>query len=474
MALCGVVRANSVNVPTSEGIYEYLERLEAYNCAYSTLRVFGPQTQYEMISAVYVSAEEDRCEAPEWLLRERQILTRPQYPVKIENRSVVVPDEFIALSGTGATISPLFPLREGRGTVGGFTSNTEMQAHASTSAKMIGIAGSVRPGWVGMIPFERGALGRFYLQEGYLKASYGWSEVTWGRTGLRFGQTKHGSLIFSGAAAPIDLLKYSLRPVVPGFAKFLGPVTFDTWVGFADPNTPSKGASLWALQFALRPIHWLELGWAELFQFGGAGVPKPSVGDLFAMVAYTNGSRLQTLRSRAMATHIGFWLPRRTAKVYAQTLFSDLHSIDDFSYLLGLWFPRIGSAQLRFEFVQTGTTPYQQRLFPGGLSYENTPLGHPLGPSARGFYADLEFLIFQNWRLELGGSYENRGRELFAGHPTLAPESRFGASVTLKKRWWELDVEGTLQYQNSTNAAYEAGVILDSIGGTTKITYSFL
>ncbi len=89
-------------------------------------------------------------------------------------------------------------------------------------------------------------------------------------------------------------------------------------------------------------------------------------------------------------------------------------------------------------------------------------------------YADLEFLIFQNWRLEFGGSYENRGRELFTDQPTLAPESRFGASVTLKKRWWELDVEGTLQYQNSTNAAYEAGVILDSIGGATKITYSFL
>jgi hypothetical protein len=463
--------ASRVNIPVSDPIYEYLDRLEAFNCAYSTLRVFGPQTHQDLIAAVYVTEDQDRCEAPEWLLRERQILTRPLYALRVENRTVAVPDDFLLLSGTGGLISPVVPLREGRDTLGGVTSGTEILAQTGTQLSRVAIAAGVRPGWVGFIPEAVGMRGRFYLQEGYVKLGYGWSELTWGRVGLRFGQTKHGSLLFSGAAAPMDLIKYTLRPVVPGFAKFLGPVSVDAWWGRQDRRGLSQGANLAAIQLAMRPLHWLELGWAELFQFGGPLVPTMTLGDFARMALYLRDDRLDLRRSRSMATHLGIWFPKRTAKLYTQTLFSSLHSADDFSFLLGLWFPRVGSTQLRFEWVHTGQEPYHQSLFPNGLAYENSPLGHPLGPDGTGLYADFEFLLFDQWRVEVGAQYESRGPgNSIAGR---AAERRWGTSLTARKRWFEMELEASVVFQNSRNAGYQPGVTQDSLGAATRFSYSF-
>jgi hypothetical protein len=330
----------------------------------------------------------------------------------------------------------------------------------------------VTPGFFAGYDTNGKILGRFYVLEGYAKIAYGFSEFTLGRLARRFGEAHHGSLLYSGASAPLDAMEYALRPIVPGGAfSFLGPVSLRTWLGSqGGSDIAVPGTWLWGVEWGLRPFHWWELAFAELIQFGGTGSPDLSVGDYMAF-PFSGGTPSQ--RHLSFAVNSAFWLPHHWAKVYGQVLLNRISdpAIAPVSFLVGAWAPRIGRADVRLEYVRTAQGAYQHPFWTQGLTYRGSPLGHPLGADAEGLYVDVGLPpLFTWWHGEIGLLLEARGLSLAGAQ---GPEKRYGVSLVGGRRWGYSDIEARLVYHQAHNWQFSPGAISDIFGGGLVYRYSF-
>ena len=466
----------STNVPAYFPNYDYLDRLEAFGCAYPTFRQFFPQTQYDLRSALAPDAEDQPCQAPSWLLKERQLLNR--YPLQNDVRAEMVwlHNDLTPLLGTESAVTPLFDLRQNRTTFNGPNLYSEIHANAETQFGELGLGLSATPGWVGALDDYHALDGRFYLEEGYVKVGYHWTEVLLGRIGLRFGSTAHGSLLLSAAASPLDLVKFAVRPHLLGWIfDYLGPVAFETWVTQPVASQFVNGDRFWALQLGMRPFRWFELAFIEIFQFGGQGMPGLGFSDFLKMIPYGGGSDLTGKRERTFATHLSFWFPQHLARLYTQFSFGELRSLGgDLSYLLGLWFPRVGAADLRVEYIHTAPNAYQSATWQQGLTYQNSPLGSPLGPGGRGLYIDVGIPDWEEWRPTVGFVHEARGVDSSAALAVAPlPETRYGGTARLQKRWTAIEADVRLSYQLIQNPLYQQAPSVNAVAGYTSFRYSF-
>jgi hypothetical protein len=449
----------SANTPSYLPSYEDLDRLEAYGCAYPTYRALTPQASYDLHTAFVADSEEKPCQAPEWLLQERLFDARYPQPNELRIESVWLHNDLTPLLGTEALVTPLFPLRENRTTFNGPNLYTELTANTEVSLGEFGLALSATPGWLGALDDYRHFDGRFYLHEGYVKAGYRWAELTFGRMALRFGETAHGSLLLSAATQPIDLISFAIRPHLLGsFLDYLGPFTFETFLTPPATSAFVDNARLWGVEMGIRPFSWFELSLLELYQFGGDGVPGLDLGEFLRMLPYGGGSDLNARRNRNLGVDLAFWLPGHSAKLYSQLMFDNLDAVSnwldrDMSVLTGLWLPRLGSWDLRLEYVHTVPDAYLSALYKQGFTYDSSILGHPLGPDAQGVYLDAGLPAWALWRPTVGILYEQRGIHLSG---QVSPESRYGFTAGAKKRWSAVEFDLQLAYHLIKNPLYEA------------------
>jgi hypothetical protein len=447
----------TVNVPAGSPVYSYLDRLEAYGCVLPTYRATRPQSYGDLQESLIIEESNpddeggdpapSRCQAPEWLLLEKQLLTRPALQNDARVSFLALRTDAIGLRGIDATVTPLFPQRENRPTYDGLNLYTEFNANAQ-AGRTWGIAISATPGWVGALADYRSPNGKFYLQEGYFKLGYRRAELLFGRTAMQFGETAHGSLLLSGATAPINQVKFTLRPHA---FSFLGPLTFETWLSTETASRFVDDAHFAGASLALRPVSGFEVAVLELFQFGGLNRPALEPSDVLSMFAYSGAAGLEAKRQRMMAWHASLWALDHGVKFYAQAAWESLGRPanwfkNDLSTLVGVWLPRIGAGEFRFEYLRTAPNAYQSRPYPQGLSYLGSPLGHPLGPDADGVYLDFGLPPLKAWRPGLGLFYEARSRSISGAG--LSPEYRYGAGLDLVKRWQnaELSLSGRLAY----------------------------
>lgn len=461
----------SQNVPSGNGSYSVVDKLEALGCAYPTFRSLGPQSFFDIRSAIDLPSEKV-CNAPEWLLDERQLLLRPLWMPEFRSDGFVGPDDRLDLRGLSASLWPLFPLRQNRPTVNGVNLSNEIALSMRTGTEEWGYALSVTPGFYAGYDIRGVLLGRFYLQEGYAKISYGFSELTVGRYARRFGEARHGTLLYSGAAAPLDVIEYTLRPIVPGGGgAFLGPVSFRTWIGSqGGDDIAVPGTALWGIEFGLRPLSWWEIAFAELVQFGGAGSPAASVGDY---LSFPLGFGASADRNISLALTTSVWFPRHWAKVYGQVLANQVGDggAPSASFLVGLWAPKLGKWDFRVEYARTSAGAYQHPFWTQGLTFRGAPLGHPLGSDGEGAYFDIGLPpLFTWWHSEIGAIYEARGISL-AG--TQVPEQRYGVSLSTGRRFGYSDIEARAVYHQVHGAQYVPGQIADVFGVGALYRYSF-
>ena len=461
----------TVPLPTGARANAYVEKLEALGCAYPTLRVLGPQSSGDLRAAVNWNEQSTACNAPEWLLDERTILLRPLPIAELRAEILGVPNDLVSLRGMAASLYPSFATRENRWVGRGGVVATEITVGMQNNARSWGYAISATPGFTAVSDFGSSTFARFYLQDFSLKLGMGFSELSFSRQLRRFGDTAHGALLYSAAAAPVDALEYSLRPVVgPGFLQYLGPVQFRTWVGGQSVTSGLQDTRLWGVEFALRPLRSLELGFAEVFQFGGTP-SAPGVGDFLAMPFLVGDA---AKRAATVALHLGWWVPGHWAKVYGQVLWDKLGeaSASGPSFLGGVWLPRLGRADFRFEIVSTDVSAYTHPTWTQGLSYRGSTLGHPLGPDALGVYADIEApAIALWWRPQLRFALEHRARSI-AGPGR--PERRLGGAFELHRRWRFADFSLYVGYQNIQNAGYVSGQVDEALAAGLRLRYSFL
>ncbi len=444
----------SQNVPAGTGIYSYLDKLEALGCAYPTFRALGPQAFFDIQSALGKEVSGSGCSAPEWLLDERQLLVRPAWLPEFRSDGFVGPDDLLRFKGMSASLWPLFPQRQNRPTLNGVNLSNELALSMRTGTQTWGYALSATPGFYAGYDIRGVLLGRFYLQEAYVKLGYGFSELLVGRYARRFGDARHGSLLYSGAAAPLDVIEYALRPMVPpGTFSFLGPVSLRTWIGNqGGAELAVPWATFWGLEWGLRPLQAWELAFAQLLQFGGNGANRP--GNL------------------TLAASTGIWLPRNRAKLYGQVLLSRVgESGVGPSFLAGLWLPKLWRWDFRAEFVVIAKGAYQHPFWTQGLTYRGSSLGHPLGPDAQGLYFDVGLPpIFTWWHSDVGFLYEVRGLSLQGSE---APEKRYGVALTTGRRFGYSDIEAKAVYHQVHSFGYQSGQIADVFGVGATYRYAF-
>ncbi len=461
------------NVPSGSRAGEFVDKLEALGCAYPTFRSLGPQSYADVRAALDWNPDTTGCEAPEWLLDERQLLIQPSYLPQLDVSVNAIPADAVLLRNLPATVWPLFPQRENRALYSGVTMNTEVHLSGRGGGETLGYAMSATPGWA--MGFDTALRARLYLQEAYFKVGFGFSEMTVGRYGLRFGETKHGSLLFSGASAPLDLVEYALRPVVLGGAfSGLGPFSVRTFLTGYGADVSMPYSKLWGVEIGLRPFHWWEIAFAEVFQFGGVGSPSLALGEVAQMALAGGGTSLSGRRNASLILNMAFWAPARFTKLYGQILWSRAGDVSGStpSYLGGVWFPKLTGWDARFEYVHTAVTAYQHPIWTQGMTYRGGPLGHVLGPDGEGAYLDIGLPpIAKWWRSEVGLLYEARQIHPGAG---LATETRYGVSLAVNRRWKLADVGLVMAYHQVHGAQYTPGVIADNFGAGMTLRYAFL
>jgi len=458
----------SANVPVDYANYSLIDRLEAYGCAQPTYRALRPQGHADLREAMGLREGKDACEAPAWLLREREMLIRAQLQNDARVGLYVRNEDPLPLVGIDAAVQPTYPERQGRFDFYGPNLFGELTANAEAGDK-VGLAASITPGWVGAFEDYGRLLGRFYLHEGYLKVGYERLELTYGRTALGLGSSPRGGLILGVAAKPLNLWKFAFRPSYT--ATLLSAFTVETWLATNDPTTGIEDSKLWGIAVGARPFPFFEVTLLELYQFGGVGAPALEGKDYLPMLFYSNDAALQAKRQRNMAIDLGIWGPDHFVKGYGQFLFDELRNADEVSYLAGIWFPKLGEVEARLEWVSTAGKAYQHPVWTQGFTYQGTTLGHPLGADADGVYLDVGFPLDESSRLALSSWYERRGRSLAS---PLAPEDRYGAGAGWTGRWTQTEVTLSARYFHLQNALYQAGQTDDAASVYFLIRYSFL
>ena len=130
--------------PSYSSAYELIDRLEAFNCAYSTFRSIGPQSYNEIRSAIDVGEGQEgdvtedgkpaRCNIPNWMRKERDILMGGQ-PFAVSGTGLAIQNDSLALKGIDSTLpSATFPLRGGRPTFNGETSTSRASPPRAAAA----------------------------------------------------------------------------------------------------------------------------------------------------------------------------------------------------------------------------------------------------------------------------------------------------------------------------------------------------
>jgi hypothetical protein len=454
----------------------WVDRIEAYGCSARTFRAFQPQSHGDLLEALMVYADAD-CAGPEWLLSEREILGRSYLQSEARAFALIANDRPLSLLGLAAQVDPFQSIREGRRAFSGSSIYGELNLNTQlVQGQEWGVVVSATPGFVMAYENSSSMSGDFYFQEGYLKAGYRRTELVFGRVPERFGEAKNGNLILSGAHRPINMLKLAVRPHWIKPVSFFGPVAFQTWVGNDGSEVGRKEARLWAVQLGMRPFTFFEWGFLNLMQFGGIGSPGLDFGDYFSMLGGSQDPLLKEKRHQSYATHMAFWGPKQTVKIYNQLFFGSLGRLEewfsrDVSWLIGIWFPKLGKGDARLEMVNTQNSAYSDSRWTQGWSNSESPLGHPLGNSAQGIYLDFSLPQLENWRPQIGFSFESRNRDKLLG---LENEIRWSSSLTAIKRFQIMELNLQIKAQRIENRNYLKHEPELEAGAFAFLRYSFL
>lgn len=470
-SLSGVLHAAiTPNVPANHPIYDLFDRLEGYGCVEDSFRLTRPQSYEELRQLIFLPAGVT-CSAPQYLLQQTRFFARSTLSPALFLGGIVSHDDSRPVPGLEAYVIPSVPLVEGRPVVNG--PNLYLEARLDVSGGQTpGFVISVTPSWALGLPDYDAIHGQVFLYEGYVKVGLGQWELTLGKSHLGFGMGKHGTLLLSSAAPALPLLKLTMRPHVLGSPlDFLGPLTLETFVTGTSESTFVSGSRYWGLLLGFRPASWFELGFLELYQFGGEGIDTLSGGDVAKMLVFSSDPNKV---NNAYGIHFNTWLTQRIAKLYFQTYFQNLSSFSnwwqqDLSVLLGAYFPRIGLADLRVEYVHTVPGAYKHPIYLQGLTFSRNLLGHPLGSDAEAFYLDLGLPEWQGWEPALGLSYESRLRSLATVQ--LANEVRYGVGVGMAKRWQNTTLRAALQYAKAKNHRHQLNADSNILSGQTWLTY---
>lgn len=268
---------------------------------------------------------------------------------------------------------------------------------------------------------------RLDLLKGYGKLSLGKAEIEAGRDSMWWGQGRHGSLLLTNNASPLDMIKLSNpEPItLPWVLSNLGLFKYSVFASrlqdYPDPPDPWLGG--FRLDFKPHPL--FEMGFGLAMQCGGKGVPGLSWSDILKILSFQSPKNANQLAALDLRMRIPFL---RNAEFYMEYGGEDSGGLDfahpnqivfdDDAWLFGLYFPRLtsdGKADLRLEYTRNAhrvdETPgfwYGHSRYRGGYTNDSMIMGHHMGPDADDFFARMSYYVRSN--INVGVEYDRMVR----------------------------------------------------------------
>jgi hypothetical protein len=261
------------------------------------------------------------------------------------------------------------------------------------------------------------------LLQGEVATGLGPVEVSFGRQSLWWGQGRHGSLILTDNAQPLDMLRITNpSPVLlPWIFKYLGPFRFDVFWSQLEDDRVVPHPYFAGLRLLIKPLPWIELGGSRTVIFGGEGRPSVDFSDFITILGGKNLSGDEDNSDQLAALDFRLRLPFLWgAEIYGEWGGEDEAGgfFSNMAYLGGIYLPKIESSErlsLRFEYadlshIDENSPPwYHHDIYRSGYTYEGKILGHPVGGTGRDTFGELRALLPAGVTLSLVLDYQTRG-----------------------------------------------------------------
>jgi hypothetical protein len=293
----------------------------------------------------------------------------------------------------------------------------------------------------------------FGLLEGKAALALGPVEISAGRQSLWWGQGRHGSLILTNNAKPLDMVRVTNpTPVLlPWFLEYLGPFRFDVFWSRLEEERMVREPYFAGLRLNFKPLPFFEFGGSRTVIFGGEGRPDVDFSDFFTILGGKNLAGGEDTSNQLAALDARLRLPFLWGtELYGEVGGEDEadHFIANTAYLIGLHLPRLepsGRLSLRLEYadlsrIDNNSPPwYHHSIYSSGYTYEQKILGHHVGGAARDIFAEMRLLFPLDWTFSLGFDLEERGfnRSVREKHlqPALGLEWQVSEDVVLQAHY---------------------------------------
>lgn len=265
------------------------------------------------------------------------------------------------------------------------------------------------------------------LLHGTVAVGLGPLELSAGRQSLWWGQGRHGSLVLTDNARPLDMLRLTnpQPATLPWIFRYLGPVRFDLFLSSLERDRVVPEPYFGGLRLNIKPASWLELGASRTVLFGGKGRPDVGFDDFLTIVGGNNLSGEEDTSNQLAA--VDFRL--RLAPLWGAELYGEMGGEDEAdllgfipfvakkAVLAGLYLPRIepsGRLSLRLEYADTdyegnGPVWYRHGIYRSGYVYQERLLGHHAGGDASDLFVELKAFLPRDITLSASFDAERRG-----------------------------------------------------------------
>ncbi|HOX07241.1 MAG TPA: capsule assembly Wzi family protein [Planctomycetota bacterium] len=305
------------------------------------------------------------------------------------------------------------------------------------------------------------------LAEGYLKLNAGKWFLLAGREPLWWGPGRHGSLLLSTNARPLDLVRVGNdEPVLlPWVFSRVGPLRVESFVArLDDESQPFPNPYFAGARISVIPLPWVELGASRVAMFGGRGrtVDGHTIDSLITGRGENDPNSVGN-QEASLDLRLTLPLDIQPVQFYGELGGEDMAGgfFSREAVLAGVFLPRLGPWEqfdLRLEYADTwlgghGNNDrvwYQHGDYP--MTCDGRVIGHHAGTDARDAYAELGWSPVPELRLWAAADFERHG--LAEDHPEQQRELKAGA------QWWlteRLSLEASCSRVEVDNAGFVEG-----------------